>query len=422
MTATEQRLDDTVNRHPSVAYLASQYPAVSHTFIEREVQSVRKHGIHVHTFAIRPPLPVDLIEEANAAAAQTTTYLLGSTPNLLWSNLSSVFAHPLRYLRTFWASQALSFSGLRQRLLHTAYFLEAVHLAIELRRRRVRHVHVHFANNAASVALLATRFDQDLSYSLTVHGSLEFLDVQINRLEEKIAFASFVRCISNFCLGQVMLWSNPSQWDRFFVAHCGIDTENFLPRARQNKSANSVDLVAIGRLDPIKGFHVLLEACKRLEKEGVSWSLNLVGDGPLMPELVEHARNLKIDHKVIFVGAADQRRIREYLDAADTLVLSSFLEGLPVVLMEAMAMALPVIATRVGGVTELVEHEQSGLLVDAGSVDGLAAALLRLAREPALRIQLGEAGRKKVLAEFSVQQSGKELAAKFSQICAETPA
>jgi len=216
------------------------------------------------------------------------------------------------------------------------------------------------------------------------------------------------------------MWSNPDGWDRFFVAHCGIDTENFLPRARRNKSANSVDLVAIGRLDPIKGFHVLLGACKRLEEENVSWSLKLIGDGPMMPELIEHARRLKIDHKVIFVGAADQRRIREHLDSADILVLSSFLEGLPVVLMEAMAMALPVIATRVGGVAELVEHERSGFLVDAGSVDGLAAALLRLAREPALRIQLGEAGRKKVLAEFSVQQSGKELAAKFSQICAET--
>jgi colanic acid/amylovoran biosynthesis glycosyltransferase len=299
--------------------------------------------------------------------------------------------------------------------------LEAVHLAIELRRRRVRHVHVHFANNAAAVALLAARFDRGLSYSLTVHGSRDFLDAELNRLEEKIAFACFVRCISNFCLGQVMIWSNPNQWDRFFVAHCGIDTDSFLPRARRSESTSSIDLVAIGRLDPIKGFHVLFRACKRLEEEKVSWSLKLIGDGPLMPELVEHARYLKIDHKVTFVGAADQRRVREYLDSADALVLSSFLEGLPVVLMEAMAMALPVIATRVGGVAELVEHEQSGLLVDAGSVDSLAAALLRLAREPTLRFQLGEAGRKKVLAEFSVQQSGKELAGKFSQICAETP-
>jgi glycosyltransferase involved in cell wall biosynthesis len=291
--------------------------------------------------------------------------------------------------------------------------MEGVRLVREMRRRDLRHVHVDMANNGAMTALLATVFDPGLTYSVTVHGPSVFFNIDRNRLGAKVEGALFTRCISNFCRGQVMTWADPDGWDRLHIVHCGVDPEVFSPRPVREDGP--FRMLTVGRLAPVKGYEITLQACARLEEEGVDWRLAMIGDGPSRARLSKMAADLGIADKVTFHGAVGQDEIVHHFDRADALVVSSFLEGVPVVLMEAMAKELAVIATRIAGIGELVEEGVSGLLVDASSVDDLAAAMARLAAEPERLRDYGRAGRKRVLEEFSHPGVGERMAGFFRQ-------
>jgi glycosyltransferase involved in cell wall biosynthesis len=394
-----------------LAYLTTKYPAISHTFIEREVRGLRRLGIDVHTFSVRLPEPQDVLSGHHQEAARQTCYLLDSRAGLLKAQWGGFLRHPLRYLRVLWEAQRLSLPGLKWRGLYTAYALEAVRLARELRRRGLRHVHVHLANNGAMVGLLTCVYDPSLSYSLTVHGPADFFAVEQWRLPEKAQRAVFVRCISEFTRSQLMYWTDPSAWSRYHVVHCGLDVESYQPRrAAEGDPRGPLRLVAVGRLDPVKGHLVLLEALKRVTQEGVDCRLTLVGEGPMKQQLVAKVAELGLNGRVVMPGAVGQDHIQSYYEAADVMVVSSFAEGLPVVLMEAMAKQLPVICTAVAGVPELVEHGVNGWLVPAGSVEALAKALKRLGADRVLLRSLGAPARRKVVEEFSIATVASQMA------------
>ncbi len=390
-----------------IAYLNSEYPSLSHTFIEREVRQVRAQGLDVITFSIRRPGRTGTIGSAHARAARETRYVLDGGARLIGSIARGLATNPLATIRTILSGQRLSPPGLGARVWHLAYAIEAIRLAQMLAHERVRHVHVHMANNGASIALLATRYNPRLSYSLTVHGPSDFYHVEPIRLRQKAENALFVRCISDFCRSQVMTWTDPTHWDRLHVVRCGIDTGQFRPADRD--AQGPIRLLTIGRLDPIKGQHILLESCAQLDAMGVDWCLNVIGDGSLRADLECKAGSLGIADRVTFQGAVSQDDIRRHLDAADAMVLSSFNEGVPVVLMEAMACGLPVIATRVGGMHELVEDGVSGLLVHASSVGSLAEAIRTLAQDADRRRAMGEAGRLAVVAKYDIAQTASGM-------------
>lgn len=397
----------------SIAYLNSRYPAMSHTFIEREVRGLRAIGIEVHTFSIRRPGADDCLGAAHEQAGRTTTYLLDGAAKLACAQLVYWLLHPLATLRGLFASQRLAPPGLRSRAKHIAFLCEAVRLVREMRSRGLRHVHVHMANNGAGVALLACKLAPELSYSLSIHGSAEFFNVESVALKRKVERATFVRCISNFCRAQIMAWTDPSCWDRLHVVHCGVDTDAYSPRPP--RSPGPLRLLTVGRLHPIKGYELLLQACARLASEGLEWGLDMVGDGPQMQRLRELATSIGIADRVTFSGAVGQDRISEHFDRADVMVVSSFMEGVPVVLMEAMSKRLAVVATRVGGIPELVRDGVDGVLVAPGSIDELVDAIRPLAKDPAECHRFGRLARERIEADYSVDRLGGGMMQLFNR-------
>lgn len=391
-----------------VAYLNTRYPRISHTFIEREIRALRARGVEVHTFSIRSPEAEDLLGPRNAEAARTTFYVL-QAGRVARAVGRALVRSPAALLRTLVAAQRLSPPGLRARILHVFYALEGIVLAAGLRERDLRHVHVHIANNGAAVAMLASTFDRGLGYSLTIHGSEEFFDVKGYSLSRKVEGAAFVRCISSFCRAQVMAWSDPACWPRLHVVHTGLDPAEF-PPGPQRADDGSFRVVTVGRLDPIKGYDLLLGACARLLADGVDLRLRMIGEGPMRARLESLLRSLDLGGRVELVGAVGQDAIQPHLEWADALVVSSFMEGTPVVLMEAMAKARAVVSTRVAGVPELVADGESGLLVPPGSEDDLVRALGRLARDAALRRALGEKARERIREGWTIDDVGDRMA------------
>jgi glycosyltransferase involved in cell wall biosynthesis len=390
-----------------LGYLNTRYPALSHTFIQREIEALRARGAHVAPFSVRKPTLAELGRGASAEEIDRTTYLLDRPMRFLARCLGAGVVSPARALRTLFMAQRLSPSGLGMRLRHIAYALEAMVLARLLRRQRLQFVHVHMANNGAAVALLATVYDPKLQYGLTIHGSAEFFDMVRLAVRQKAERAAFVRFISECGRAQVMAYTDPATWDRFHVVHCGLDLDGFGPRAARERGPLAV--LAIGRLTAIKGYPILLRALAQLSTRDVPWRLRMAGDGPDGRALEALARRLGIDNDVHFLGPVAPDLLQAEFQRADVLVVSSFMEGIPVVLMEAMAAHVPVVSTRVGGVPELISDGVSGLLVSPGSAEALADALERLHADPDAAARRAVKARETVERSFNLRTTTSEL-------------
>jgi glycosyltransferase involved in cell wall biosynthesis len=282
-----------------------------------------------------------------------------------------------------------------------------------MRSQNIKHLHVHFATPAASVGMLVkTVFGY--GFSFTVHGPDEFYDAAGYNLPEKILAADFVFCISHYARSQVMKLSPVQAWPKFDVCRLGVDTQRFIP-APKSKQTGTCNLLCVGRLTPAKGQAILLEAVAQLQKLGIFVTLTLVGMGPDEQSLRQYAERLGIGGQVQFTGAVDQDHILDYYQAADMFVLPSFAEGLPVVLMEAMAMEIPCITTAITGIPELIDNGRDGLLVPASDSEGLTQAIEQLVKDPVLRRQLGKAGRLKVLSDYDLNKNTRHLFEKLNQ-------
>jgi glycosyltransferase involved in cell wall biosynthesis len=404
-----------------IAYLCSEYPAVSHTFILREVEAMRLRGAEIATFSIRRSSRANLLSRADRAAFESTFAILPpSWPGLLGAHLRLALRRPAVYLSTLIGALRLAPAGPRGLLWQLFYFVEAVVLWDQCRRRGIRHIHVHFANVSADVALLASRIGSALepgrpwSWSFTMHGPTEFFDVRHFRLGEKVRHARFVVCISDFARSQLMALSDSGAWPNLPVIHVGIPIERFTPLNGDRPLAALPKILCIGRLVPEKGQAVLIEALARLLERGRPAALTLVGEGPQREALERLARDLGVEQDVSFRGAIGEEELHEAYEGASVFCLPSFSEGVPVVLMEAMAMKLPVISTTITGIPELIEDGRSGLLVPPGRPDQLADALQRLLDDDSLRRELGARGREKVIAEFDAEASAVALHAIFA--------
>ena len=399
-----------------VAYLTSRYPQVSHTFIQREVLALRAAGQPVETFAIRRAQPDEVLSAVDRAEFARTASILPVGPlRLAATHLRALAGAPGAYLRTLARALRLSPGGGRATLWRLFYFAEAILLWAACRERGLRHVHVHFANVAADVALLATAYGRAAapgerwSWSFTMHGPTEFADTRLHRLPEKAADAAFVVCISDFARSQVMALLPESAWGKLPVVHCGVDTAAYAPVARASRDDGALHVLCVGRLVPEKGQAVLLDALGRVRAAGRDVRLTFVGDGPSRPALEATARERGLDGAVTFAGAVGQDEIRDLYAAADVFCLPSFAEGVPVVLMEAMAMEIPVVMTRIAGAAELIADGESGVLVAPGRADELAGVLARLGDDAGLRRRLGEGGRRAVLAGYDLAAIGPQL-------------
>ncbi len=406
-----------------VAYLVSEFPAVSHTFIAREIAALRARGVDVVTMSIRKTPPDRLLSDADRRAAEETfTVFPLRKLRFVIAHTRAAITRPRRYLATLRLALAMSAGGMRANLWQLFYFAESILVWSECRRRRVRHVHAHFANVASAVALLAADFGQPDGYawSFTMHGYTEFDEVTRYALAEKVRRAAFVSCISDFCRSQLLKLVEPAHWDKLQVVRCGLAAEEMRalpPRPEAAKSAvqhGPLQLLFVGRLVPEKGVLVLLSALSELRRRGLEVDAVLVGDGPYRDELVAAGRRLGLEGRLTFTGALTGAAIAPRYREADVFCLPSFAEGLPVVLMEAMANELPVVTSRLAGIAELVDDGVNGFVIAPARDDLLVEALQTLAADPQLRARFGRAGRERVLRDYDVARSAEQLERLFT--------
>lgn len=395
-----------------LGYLISQYPALSHTFILREVLALRRHGVDVRVVSVRRcDRPIAELSADEAQEVKRTFSVMGAgSAHAVLANVRVLGRHPLGYLRGLLYAWTLSRGTPRLLVMYSLYFLEAVVAGDYFERHGITDVHTHFSSTV--LVILARIFR--VRYSLTLHGSGEFVDVIGFHLAEKVAGAIFVATVGQYGMSQVMNASDPAHWHKVVVLPLGVDLEAFRPRRALRRIPDEpFRLLSVGRLSAPKGYPILIEAVALLRARGRNVRLTLVGEGPerAMLEKLIALRDLR--DSVRLAGACNHDRLPDYYDSNDTFVLSSLLEGVPVVLMEAMAMEMPCIATWITGIPEIIDKDVEGLLVPPASAGAIADAVERLMEEPEVARRLATAARRKVVVKYNLERNVKRLVEEF---------
>ncbi len=397
----------------SIAYLVNRYPEVSHTFIRREIQALERLGIEVLRFSLRGPSgrlvdPVDIHEQTSTRYV-VPTGLLALGVNLLRTTVSS----PRRVWRAAILASRMARGSDRSWLRHMAYLSEAAMILRWLKNSNVQHLHAHFATNPAEIAMLVHALGGP-NYSFTAHGSdINNRPAQLG-LPMLVGGASFVAAVCAFGRSQICKWVSDEFWHKVHVVRCGIES-GYGSSSATAESSQSSSLVCIGRLSVPKGQMILLEAVALLRDEGRDFNVVLVGDGPMRPRIEARISELGIGHHVTLVGAQDGAGVQAQMLNARALVVPSLSEGLPVVIMEAMALRRPVIAPYLAGIPELVRDGRNGWLYPAADVSALSQRMAQcLDAEPDLLRSMGDAARIDVLEAHDVDREAARLTAFFA--------
>jgi colanic acid/amylovoran biosynthesis glycosyltransferase len=392
-----------------IAYFINYYPKVSHSFIRREILALERQGIEVQRFALRGwqgPLP----DEDDRCERARTRYVLQSGGWALLAPTLRVFARrPVRFLRALFLTLKMAHESDRPVAYHLVYLAEACRILPWLATSGACWIHAHFGTNSTDIAMLVHALGGP-RYSFTAHGPEEFL--RPIGLREKIRRAAFVVAISSFGRSQLCLWTHPQDWQKVKIVHCGLDRSFYAEAPHAPQTARR--FVCVARLAMEKGQLLLVEAAARLASKGLDFELVLAGDGPARQLLEELIARHGMQHRIRITGWISNDRVREEILAARALVSPSFSEGLPVVIMEAMALRRPVLATYVAGIPELVRPGETGWLFPAASLDELADAMEEcLTRAPEELQRLGENGHQRVIARHSIDAQAARLAALF---------
>ncbi|HLH44201.1 MAG TPA: glycosyltransferase family 4 protein [Bryobacteraceae bacterium] len=384
---------------------------MTHTFLLREIRALRDSGFEIHVISIHGS--DRSLEQLSALEREerdkTYVVLQAGLASLVRAHLGAMLRTPWTYLKG--AAYALRLAGLdlRKMVSNAMYFGEAVVVGAEARRRGVKHLHSHFSS---TVALIAARVFP-LTFSATIHGADEFADSKGYYLPQKVAEAKFLCAISKYSCSQLMRISEPRHWEKLEVAPLGVDPNVFCPRPHRDRPER-LEILTVGRLASAKGQHILIAAIQRLvRQERRSIRLRIVGDGPMRSELEREIAEQELEHYVRLEGGVGQDRILAFYRDADVFVMSSFAEGVPVVLMEAMAMEIPCIATWVAGVPELIRHGVDGWLIPPSDAEALAAAICEFMDDSDLRRRLGKAARERVVEKFNLGRNVACLAEIF---------
>ena len=394
-----------------IAYLASMYPDVSHTFILREVRALRARGVEVATFSVRRPCERNILGADAQQEAASTRWLVPPRPgHLTLASLWAFTTRPVAMGRTLLEAILKRGMTVGQRMKWVCYVAEAALLAYWLVTERFDHLHCHFGNSGSSAGMLGARL-AGVPFSMTCHGS-ELREIEKHRLAEKVARVAFVACVSKYGRARLMSACHPEHWDKLYIVRCGVSQANESMATRHD---GRPDILCVARLSPEKGHLVLLDALARLRDQGVDIRCTLVGDGPMRSTIEARAEALGLTTSLKFHGSLEPDRVAELYMSVDAIVLASFSEGVPVVLMEAMAHGRPVVATRVGGVPELVRDGYSGLLVAPGDAEALSEGLRRILDNPVWAATLGRNGAQRVREEFNIDASACQIAQLFGR-------
>jgi glycosyltransferase involved in cell wall biosynthesis len=397
-----------------VGYVMTHYPRVALTFIDNEIAGVERHGIAVQPFAMNLPGDEDMLAPLAADKRARTVYLKASKTAAAGALLGALARHPIAMTRLTLRALASAGSDVGLMARRMAHLAQGALLAKRAAAADISHLHAHFGLAPATIAWFATEIGRahrrDASFGFTIHGFHDFVEPMTARLDLKAAAARHVVCISDFTRSQLCRGTDPALWPRFRVVRCGVDLDRFVWRAPP-PHGSAVTVMALGRLSAEKGFAVLIDAIAALRAEGVAVRLKLVGDGPLRGALAAQAQHLGIADAVEFAGERVPEDVARDLRAADIFCLPSFSEGLPVSIMEAMAIGVPVVTTWISGIPELAVDGETALTVPPARADRLADAIRRLAGDQALGAALSHAARAKVEALHDARHSAAQMAA-----------
>ena len=396
-----------------IAYLVNQYPKVSHTFIRREILALERLGFEVERIALRG-WDGTFVDPDDEAERKRTRYVLrGGLPALLSAVAFVMLMRPIRFARALRLVWLMTKRAERPLPVHFVYLAEACRITVWLRGASVRHLHAHFGTNSAEVAMLVHALGGP-PWSFTIHGPEEFDKALLLGLAEKVRRCSFVVAISSFGRSQLFRLVERNYWPKIHVVHCGLDRTFF--DGPPSSPPTTRRLVCVGRLCEQKGQLLLLQAMGLLARVGTTFELVLAGDGEMRKEIEMLLQEQGLSDCVRISGWISGAEVKNEILAARALVLPSLAEGLPVVLMEAMALRRPVISTYIAGIPELVRPNEDGWLVPAGDVESLACAMRNCLDAPeATLASMGEAARKRVLARHDLDIEATKLAALITQ-------
>ncbi len=396
-----------------IAYLVNQYPKPSHTFIRREIQALERLGADVFRISLRG-WKDQLADPEDLRERERTNYVLEEGARLALAVLRVLLIRPVGFFRA--VALAMRF-GLgpseRPLIVHLIYVAEACQVLLWVKKAGITHLHAHFGTNSAEVAMLTHVLGGPI-WSMTVHGPAEFDRKPLLNLPEKIRRAAFVIAISSYGRSQLYRCVDHRYWPKIHVVHCGLD-RGFYESASET-AGNRGRIVCVGRLCEQKGQLLLLQAVKRLADRGTVIELVLAGDGEMRRELEDYVSRNQIGDRVRLTGWIGSDQVKQEILNASALVLPSFAEGLPVVIMEAMALRRPVISTYIAGIPELVKPGQHGWLIPAGDIDALAVTLQELLAVPDTALfSMGEAARARAITRHNIEELSFQLLGLFER-------
>ncbi|MCU1761137.1 glycosyltransferase [Pseudomonas sp. 14P_8.1_Bac3] len=394
-----------------IAYFINQYPKVSHSFIRREILALERQGFEVQRIALRG-WDAELVDAEDESERNKTRYVLqGGVKELVMPVLRVLRERPRRFFSALWLALRMGRRADRSWPYHLIYLAEACRLLPWLQAFGAEHVHAHFGTNSTEVVMLANALGGP-AYSFTVHGPEEFDKPQFIHLGEKVRRSAFVAAISSYGRSQMFRWVDHAHWPKVKVVHCGL--ERAFHDVPTVPVPSAPRLVCVGRLCEQKGQLFLLEAARILAAKGVAFEIVLAGDGELRAPIEALIAQHGLQAHVRITGWISSEQVRAEILAARALVLPSFAEGLPVVIMEAMALRRPVLTTYVAGIPELVREGENGWLFPAGAVEELAAALEDCLAQPVEVLQrMGEAAHRRVLERHDIDTEAAKLADLF---------
>lgn len=395
-----------------IAYLLNTYPSTSQTFIRREIQALENHGVAIARYAIRR-WSEPLVSDADRVEESKTRYILtGRSVRLCGDFLLEAISNPVglsRALKTWFRLVRNAGGGITR---HVAYLLEAATAKRWAAQDGVTLIHTHFSTNAAAVALLVWRLGGP-RYSFTAHGPDEFDDSRAS-LAEKVEGAQFIVAISNFCRMQIARLGGMSAWDKIQIIRCGLDINEF--EVKETSYDDNSTFVCVGRLSVQKAQTLIVEATSIVKRTHPEVRVLLIGDGEARADIESRIAHFDVEENVRVLGWRSNTEVQQALNSARALLLPSFAEGLPVVLMEAQALERPVITTYIGGIPELVDQD-CGWIIPAGSVAHIADAMVAALEASSAQLKrMGATGRKRVIDAHDVTKNTKMLRDLFVEI------
>ena len=398
--------------HSRIAYFINQYPTVSQTFIRREILALERQGFEILRIALKG-WSTEIVDQVSQEEMMRTRYVLRAGASVLvWAAIRTFLTSPRRFLSALALAMRMARGSERSWPYHLVYMAEACRVMPWIKSFGATHLHGHFGTNSAEIVMLIHALGGP-RYSFTVHGRNEVL---FSDMAEKIRRACFVVAISSYGRSQLYRKVEHSLWPKIQVVHCGIESAFYdiepvpPPQARR--------LVCVGRLCEAKGQLLLVEAVQQLAQEGMRVELVLAGDGEMRTDLETLIDSYGLRGQVRITGWLSSDQVRQEILAARGLVLPSFSEGLPVVIMEAMALRRPVLSTYVGGIPELVRPGETGWLFPAGSIDDLKVAIEDFLLRPDQELRtIGDAAYMRVLERHSIDTESAKLAGLFMGQC-----